>query len=74
LDEKDKVAAMSRELEINYPVLIAPLSAIDISKAVGNKMSALPFTAILGRDGKVVLSKLGGLDEAGLIQAISPLI
>ncbi|HET9701918.1 MAG TPA: TlpA disulfide reductase family protein [Burkholderiales bacterium] len=74
LDEKDKVAAMSRELGINYPVLIAPLSAIDVSKAAGNRMSALPFTAILDRDGRVVLGKLGGLDEAGLIQAISPLI
>lgn len=74
LDEKDKVAVMSKELGINYPVLIAPLSAIDISKAAGNRMSALPFTAILGRDGRVVLGKLGGLDESSLIQAISPLI
>src|SRR5512134_3147020 len=74
LDDKDKVAAMSKELGINYPVLIAPLSAIDISKAAGNKMSALPFTAVLGRDGQVVLGKLGGLDESSLTQVISPLI
>jgi thiol-disulfide isomerase/thioredoxin len=74
LDEKDKVAAMSKELGINYPVLIAPLSAIDVSKAAGNKMSALPFTAILNRDGHVVLGKLGGLDDTGLTQIISPLI
>lgn len=74
LDDRDKVAAMSKELGINYPVLIAPLSAIDISKSAGNKMSALPFTAILSRDGRVVLGKLGGLDESGLVQAISPLI
>lgn len=74
LDDKDKVAAMSKELGINYPVLIAPLSAIDVSKAAGNKMSALPFTAVLGRDGQVVLGKLGGLDESSLTQVISPLI
>lgn len=74
LDDKDKVAAMSKELGINYPVLIAPLSAIEASRGAGNKMSALPFTAVLNRDGQVVLGKLGGLDEAGLVQAISPLI
>jgi thiol-disulfide isomerase/thioredoxin len=74
LDDRDKVAVMSRELGINYPVLIAPLSAIETSKTAGNTMSALPFTAILDREGRVALSKLGGLDESSLIAAISPLI
>ena len=74
LDDRDKVAVMSRELGINYPVLIAPLSAIEISKPAGNTMSALPFTAVLSREGRVVLGKLGGLDESKLLAAISPLI
>jgi thiol-disulfide isomerase/thioredoxin len=74
LDDRDKVSAMSRELGINYPVLIAPLSALDISRTAGNRMSALPFTAILDREGRVVLGKLGGLDESSLTETISPLI
>jgi len=74
LDDQEKVRAMSLELGINYPVLIAPISAIEISREAGNDKSALPFTAILDRSGKVVSGKLGGLDEAKLEAIISPLI
>ncbi|HSD61841.1 MAG TPA: TlpA disulfide reductase family protein [Burkholderiales bacterium] len=74
LDEREKVQAMSLDLGINYPVLIAPLSAIGVSREAGNDKAALPFTAILDRSGRVVSSKLGGLNEAKLEAIISPLI
>ena len=74
LDDREKVQAMSRELGINYPVLIAPISAIEASRDAGNDKSALPFTAILDRNGRVASSKLGGLDESSLEAVISKLI
>ncbi len=74
LDDADKVRAMSQELGINYPVLVAPISAIEASRDAGNDKSALPFTAILDRQGRVASSKLGGLDESRLEAIISPLI
>lgn len=74
LDDREKVRSMSQELGINYPVLVAPISAIEVSRGAGNDKSALPFTAVLDRSGKVVSSKLGGLDQDKLELIISPLI
>jgi thiol-disulfide isomerase/thioredoxin len=74
IDELGKVKSFARELGINYPLLIGSYDTVEISKEAGNPVSALPFTAVLDRSGKVVSAKLGDLDEAKLIEIISPLI
>ncbi len=74
LDEREQVAAFVDQYRIPYLVLIAPLDAIEVSRKAGNPKAALPFTAILDRQGRVVSSHLGGLDQARLEAAISPLI
>lgn len=61
VDQADKVREFVKEIKLNYPVLIGGLGAIELSKALGNELSALPFTIVLDRSGNVVHTQLGQL-------------
>lgn len=58
-DQADKVAAFSNELQINYPQLIGNYAALELAKRVGNRISALPFTVVLDRHGRLIHRQLG---------------
>ena len=60
-DQADKVALFSNEFHINYPLLIGNYGALDLAKRVGNRISALPFTVVLDRNGRLVHRQLGVL-------------
>ena len=60
-DQADKVAIFSNEFQINYPLLIGNYCALDLAKRVGNRISALPFTVVLDRNGHLVHRELGVL-------------
>ena len=68
-DQADKVDLFARELQINYPLLIGNYAALELAKRVGNKISALPFTVVLDRDGRLVHRQLGIL-KADKLRAI----
>jgi thiol-disulfide isomerase/thioredoxin len=59
VDQADKVAAFAKELGLNYPVLIGGYDAIDLSKNLGNRLVALPFTIVVDRQGRVAYTQLG---------------
>jgi len=61
VDQVDKVRDYVKEIKLNYPILIGGLGAIELSKALGNELSALPFTIVLDRDGSVAHTQLGQL-------------
>jgi thiol-disulfide isomerase/thioredoxin len=63
VDDAAKVRSFSDELGLNYPSLIGGYGAIELSRTLGNDLAALPFTVILGRDGKVALTHLGPLSD-----------
>ena len=66
VDQVDKVREFAQEIRLNYPALIGGLGAIELSKALGNELAALPFTIILDRAGNVVHTQLGPLKAAQL--------
>jgi thiol-disulfide isomerase/thioredoxin len=66
VDQVDKVREFAQEIRLNYPSLIGGLGAIELSKALGNELAALPFTIILDRSGSVVHTQLGPLKVARL--------
>jgi thiol-disulfide isomerase/thioredoxin len=61
VDQVDKVREYVKEIKLNYPVLIGGLGAIELSKTLGNELSALPFTIVLDRAGNVAHTQLGQL-------------
>jgi thiol-disulfide isomerase/thioredoxin len=66
VDQADKIRDFAREIGLNYPALVGGLGAIELSKALGNELSALPFTVVLDRGGGIVLTQLGPLKAAEL--------
>jgi len=74
VDSVDKARQAASELGVNYPVLIAGLETIDLTRRLGNRAGALPFTLILDRSGTLIASHLGILTEAQLAQIVAPLL
>jgi len=73
VDDVHKVRAFSNDIKLNYPALIGGYGAIELSKALGNELSALPFTIVLDRDGRVAHTQLGPLKPAKLDRLLAAL-
>ena len=74
IDQPDKIDAFAAELQLNYPALVGGYGAIELSKAMGNRLGALPFTVIVNRSGKVAHTQLGPLKEAQLRSILGQLL
>ncbi len=74
IDQPDKVRAFAQELGLNYPTLVGGYGAIELSKALGNQLGALPFTVVLDRAGSVSHTQLGPLKDEQLRAIIRQLV
>ncbi len=74
VDQADKAELFAKELGLNYPTLIGGFGAIELSKTLGNRLVALPFTVIVDRQGKVVHTQLGPLKPPQLRAIVSKLL
>lgn len=74
IDQVDKVRGFAAEFQINYPLLLGGLEAIDLSRHAGNKAGVLPYTLVIDRSGRMVAGLAGGISEAGLRTQLAPLL
>ena len=74
VDQADKVAQFAKELGLNYPTLIGGYGAVELSKTLGNRLAALPFTIIVDRQGHVVHTQLGPLKPDQLRDIVGKLL
>ena len=74
IDQADKVDAFAAELDLNYPSLIGGFGAIELSKTMGNRLGALPFTVIVDRSGRVAHTQLGPMKDAKLRSIVGQLL
>jgi thiol-disulfide isomerase/thioredoxin len=74
VDQPDKVQQFAAEMKLNYPTLIGGLGAMELSKTLGNRLMALPFTIIVDREGHVVHTQLGVLKPDKLDAVVAPLL
>lgn len=65
IDREEQVIAYSKELGINYPVLLGA-GAMALAQASGNAQSALPYTVIINRQGEIVNTFLGRVHQKKL--------
>ena len=61
VDDADKVRQFAAEIGLNYPALIGGHGAMELSRTLGNRVMALPFTVIVSRDGRIAHTQLGPL-------------
>ena len=74
VDQADKVRDFAQEFKINYPLLIAGIDAIELSRQAGNKAGVLPYTLVLDRTGKIAASLVGSISEARMRAQLTPLM
>lgn len=71
VDDAVKVRQFAREIGLNYPALIGGYGAMELSKTLGNSVMALPFTIVIDRSGKVVLTQLGPVRAAQIDRLVA---
>ena len=59
VDDAAKVKQFAGEIGLNYPALVGGYGAMELSRTLGNTLMALPFTVVIGRDGKIMMTHLG---------------
>jgi peroxiredoxin len=59
LDEVTAVQPFLQDHAINYPVLLGDQDVARFMSVLGNQIGALPFTVVVGRDGKVLAHHQG---------------
>jgi peroxiredoxin len=74
VDQPDKVEQFAKELDLNYPALIGGYGAVELSKTLGNQLSALPFTIVIDRKGAVAATQLGPFKPGKLRATIDSLL
>jgi thiol-disulfide isomerase/thioredoxin len=74
VDQRDKVEQFAKDLDLNYPALIGGYDAVDLSKSLGNELSALPFTIVIDRKGNVARTQLGPFKSDQLRSTITGLL
>lgn len=70
LDERVPVEQMARRLHINYPVTADAERAIAASDALGDRQGVLPYSVLIGRDGRILRTIVGSLDREELRRLI----
>ena len=70
LDDAEKLAAFVRTTPVSYPVLVATPAA----GTPGLQVKGLPYTVVIGRDGRIEMSRLGRIDEESLEPVLRRLI
>lgn len=74
IDQVDKVRDFAKEFKVDYPLLIAGLGAVELSRKAGNKAGVLPYTLVLDASGKIAASLVGGISEARMRAELAPLL
>lgn len=66
VDEAAPARELATRLKLNYPSMVGDLEAMDIARRLGNTAGVLPYTVLIGADGKVLARLEGRADAADL--------
>lgn len=59
VDQVAPVASFLARHPLRFPVAMAGLTGVDLSRSLGNISGGLPFSVVLGREGSVLHRKIG---------------
>jgi thiol-disulfide isomerase/thioredoxin len=61
IDSSANIAEFSTKYKIGYPLYVAGMEGTQLSREFGNQAGGLPFTVLIGSDGKIRKTYLGRL-------------
>lgn len=62
IDSPANIRQFAEKLQISYPLLVAGMEGTELSRQFGNQGGGLPFTVLIGPDGRVRQTYIGRLD------------
>ncbi len=68
IDQPSAVRNFLQRTPVSFPVGLAGMGGSELSKALGNQASALPFTVVFGASGTVLQRRMGRVTAAELAQ------
>ena len=72
-DNAESTQAFLKEYPVRYPILVNdPMLGADVSIQFGNARSVLPYTVLIGRDGRIVAQRIGDFNESDLNDWLQP--
>jgi peroxiredoxin len=66
IDSPGKIAEFASKKPVTYPLVVAGMSGTELARQFGNTSGALPFTVLIGRQGRIAQRILGRIDLARL--------
>jgi thiol-disulfide isomerase/thioredoxin len=73
-DRPEPVARYAQEVGINYTILVSEDQTVGLAERAGNPQGALPYTAIVDREGRIVRNRLGPYTESQLRQVLDQVL
>lgn len=72
-DSAGATRAFLARFPVAYPILVDdPALGRDVSRDYGNRMNVLPYTVLIGRDGRILAQRAGNFTEARLEEWLAP--
>lgn len=68
VDRLEPVQKFLTRLPLEFPVVLAGMEGLTLSKQLGNDSNGLPFSVLFAADGSILKRKIGKLEEADLAQ------
>lgn len=59
IDSPSNIAEFTGKYKIAYPIYVGAMDATDLSRALGNPTGGLPYSVLIGADGKVLKTYQG---------------
>lgn len=66
VDQADPVRRFLARTPVAFPIALAGLGGVDLSRSLGNQVGGLPFTVVLDADGNVRERRMGQVSEDDL--------
>ncbi len=63
LDTPDAITDFLKRVPVSYPILVETPGPADASVWLGNRKGVLPYTVLVGADGKIVKQKVGPFEH-----------
>lgn len=74
IDSAENIAGFNARFKPSYPLIVAGAGGTELARAFGDNAGALPYTVMLGPDGRIIASRLGRVDEATLQKWLAPYV
>jgi len=72
LDDKSAVQDYLQQSPVHYPILLVTDPLHDPSVLYGNTRSVLPYSLLIGRDGRILKQRMGEFNDNSLQQWLTP--